>query len=281
MKVLITGGAGDLGRPLSALAASHHETATTWFRATAVGGGTPVQLDLTNGDAVSRLIHDFRPDAIIHTAISDRGPDMQVAIPTAARNLAAAAELAGAHLTLLSTDCVFDGSHAPYSEDARPAPASPYGQAKAEAERIVAGGCRNSLIVRTSLIYGFTRGNRQLSWIADRLSACEVVTLFTDELRHPIWARNLAEALLEAAAERITGILHIAGPEALSRHEYGLRLLRAAGIDPADGIRPGLAAEIAPARVRDLRLCLDRAQQTLTTPLLTIDEAAARAGAGS
>jgi dTDP-4-dehydrorhamnose reductase len=204
---------------------------------------------------------------------------MRTTIPAAAHNLARAAQQIGAHLTFLSTDCVFDGTRAPYTEDVPPAPTSPYGTAKAEAEQIVVSECPHSLIVRTSLIYGFTPANRQVGWIADKLAAGETVTLFTDELRHPIWANNLAEALIEIATRRTLGILHIAGPEALSRYEYGLRLLHAAGIDPRDGIVSGLAEEIAPTRIRDLRLCLDRADQVLTTPLLTIEEATEKADA--
>jgi dTDP-4-dehydrorhamnose reductase len=279
MRLLITGGAGDLGRPLSKLVITHHETTTTWFQSPAIGGGSPVQIDLTDGDAVHNLLHALKPDAIIHTAISDRGPDMRTTIPTAARNLAYAAQRVGAHLTFLSTDCVFDGIHAPYTEDIPPAPTTPYGTAKAEAEQIVASECLNSMVVRTSLIYDFTPANRQVGWITNKLADGETVTLFTDELRHPIWATNLAGALIEIAARRMTGILHVAGPEALSRYDYGLRLLHAAGIDPRDRIVPGLAEEIVSSRVRDLRLCLDRAEQVLDIPLLTIEEAATAANA--
>ena len=272
-KLLITGGSGNLGRPLSALAARTWETTATYYCNPRIGGGTPVRLDMHDREAVIGLVEQISPDVIIHTAASDRSHDMTIINRLAARHICEAARRTGARLIAISTDMVFDGSHPPYDEYDPPAPLSPYGRVKAENERFLLASYERCLIVRTSLIYDFTPDNRQVSWMLDRIRAGETVPLFVDEIRQPIWAWNLAEILLELAAGDLKGILNAAGPRPLSRWDYGSALLRALGYDPEKVARPVYAAEIAPGRPRDCTLRLDRVRQACKTPLLSLSEA--------
>jgi dTDP-4-dehydrorhamnose reductase len=275
-RLLITGGSGELGAPLSELAARAWTTTSTYFRNPSVGGGQAVRLDLRDREATLALVKDRRPDAIIHTAVSDRSENMVAANRAAARHIGAAARQIGCRLIALSTDMVFDGRHPPYAEEAPPTPLGPYGQVKAENERLFADipGC---LTVRTSLIYDTKPGNRQIGWMLKKIEAQEPVPLFTDEIRQPIWVWNLAEALLELAEGTAEGIVNVAGGQATSRWEYGCALLSALGFDPEETARPVLAAEVAPNRPRDCTLRLDKARSLLKTPLLTVNEALRRA----
>jgi dTDP-4-dehydrorhamnose reductase len=127
-RILITGGSGDLGRPLSALAARNHEVASTFFSNPKIGGGRGHQVDLVDRDATLRMVRDFRPDAIIHTAMSDRSTADDLI--KAANNLIEAAESVDARLVVMSTDMVFDGKKPPYAESDPPTPVSEYGRAK-------------------------------------------------------------------------------------------------------------------------------------------------------
>jgi dTDP-4-dehydrorhamnose reductase len=43
-------------------------------------------------------------------------------------------------------------------------------------------------------------------------------TLFTDDIRCPVHVADLAAALLELASGNDSGIHHVAGPDAVSRH---------------------------------------------------------------
>jgi dTDP-4-dehydrorhamnose reductase len=278
-RLLITGASGDLGRPLSALATRSWETVGTFFRHANIGGGTAVQLDLRNRQAVLDLVEQVKPTAIIHAGTSDRSEDMAAANRAAAHNISEAAQRAKCRLIALSTDLIFDGKHPPYDEQAPPTPISPYGQVKAENERTFLN-TPDCLIVRTSLIYDLARTNRQVSWMLEKIEARETVPLFTDEIRQPIWAWNLAEALLELATNELSGILHVAGPQPLSRYEYGSRLLHALGYDPIQVVRPVRAADMMPERPRDCTLSLEKAFACLRTPLLPVDEALRRAKTG-
>ncbi len=277
-RLLITGASGDVGRPLSRLAAAKWDTTGTYFSTPTTGGGRAVRLDIRQRDTVLALVRDVRPDVIVHAATSDQTEAMAETNRIAAEHITEAAAAVDARLIALSTDLVFDGTSPPYGEDDPPTPVIPYGRVKAQNEATFLTYLR-SLVVRTSLVYDFDRENRQLSWMLDAIERGEPVTLFVDEYRNAIWVWNLAEALLEIAAGDVTGILHIAGPEAITRLKLGQVLLRVMGFNPAEVVTPVLAAEVAPHRPQKPLLRIDKARQILKTPLLSLDETAQRAKA--
>ncbi len=173
----------------------------------------------------------------------------------------------GAGMVHVSTDMVFDGERAPYSEDDPPAPLTGYGRSKAEAEEIVRRTLPGAAVVRTSLILRADPPDRTTGWVLDGLRSGAPVRLFTDELRCPIAADDLAAQLWELAslpADARAGAWHLAGPEALSRYALGLLIAARAGLDPA-GITPARLAESPAPRPRDLRLLTGRADRALRT----------------
>ena len=128
--------------------------------------------------------------------------------------------------------------------------------------------------MRTSLIYGFHPPDPRTLWVVDSLRNSKPIALFTDELRCPVWVEQLAAALLELAdgeGKEMGGVWHLAGAQALSRYEFGVRLARAYGLDPA-GITPGQSRGSGLVRPRDCRLEIGKAQTRLRSPLWGVDE---------
>jgi dTDP-4-dehydrorhamnose reductase len=195
---------------------------------------------------------------------------MQKVIAAGTRHVAAGCAAAGAHLVHMSTDVLFDGEHAPYRETDPPSPITAYGNAKAEAEQAVTDLCAGATIIRTSLVYGFDPADPRTLWILDSVRQDRPVTLFTDEVRCPVWVDQLASALLELATVEREGIWHLAGPQPLTRYEFGERLVRFYGLDPA-GITPGLSRESGLLRPRDCRLEVTKTQAELRSPLWGVD----------
>ena len=113
-------------------------------------------LDVRDADAVDRLVGDLCPDVVIHTAYSEAGDDTAREVNVAgSRNVARAAAEVGARLVHVSTDLVFDGALGrPYTEDDEPRPVIEYGRQKLDAELAVREALPETLIARTSLIYG-------------------------------------------------------------------------------------------------------------------------------
>jgi dTDP-4-dehydrorhamnose reductase len=239
MKLLVTGGAGYLGSELRRQAP---DALATWH-STPIPGG--VHLDVRDGDATMRCFLKHGPDVVLHTAyvMGDAST-----IVRGSHNVALAAHRAGARLIHLSTDLVFDGEHgAPYTEDDEPRPVMEYGQQKLEAELLVRRLHPEALIVRTSLLYGPPDGPQEA------LARRDDVAFHTDEIRTPIRVRELAAALLRLTDR--SGILHVAGPEALSRDAFAARL----NGGPVEGkpTPPGRARNVAldSSRARALLSC--------------------------
>ncbi|MFN8640079.1 MAG: sugar nucleotide-binding protein, partial [Dehalococcoidia bacterium] len=97
--------------------------------------------------------------------------------------------------------------------------------------------------------------------------------LFTDEYRCPIAVEDLASALLELVGEAssYSGMLHVAGSEALSRLELGRLVLAAHGFEGA-ALPSWTLAESGLRRPSDVRLSSSRAQSILRTRLRPMSE---------
>ena len=218
----VTGAGGLIGH---ALVSSSHLPAG--WRAQ---GLTRDRLDLMDFAAVERAFKDQPPQAIVHCAALSKSPACQ-AHPALARriNIEVTRHLAALARDIpflfFSTDLVFDGRRGQYFEDDPVNPLNVYGETKAEAERIV-GSNPHHTVVRTSLNHGTSpTGDRAFNeetlgaWRAGR-----VTRLFVDEFRCPIPATVTARATWELLERRITGLLHLAGGERLSRFEIGAHL---------------------------------------------------------
>lgn len=256
--ILITGASGYLGRTLVALApngAALHLVRHRTPLAVVPPAARVHTLDLAADEAVTALVAQVRPALVIHTAASVRPEALEPAVVHATANVVAACARTGARLLHLSTDALFDGEQAPYSEADSPAPVHAYGRAKAAAEeqvRLLPAG--QACVVRTSLITSAEPLDPRSAWVAESLRLGRTITLFVDELRCPIWVEDLAAAIWELAMmETWPPVLHVAGPEALSRYALGLLIAARAGLSPA-GITPGRNRDHPQPRPRDVRL---------------------------
>ncbi|GAA1674530.1 sugar nucleotide-binding protein [Kribbella yunnanensis] len=254
MRLLVTGAAGLLGREVVQLA--DHDVVPT-YHSTPVDGG--VRLDVRDRAEVAAVIQRVRPDAIIHTAFKQ---DDWVTTADGPANLAVAAR--DIRLVFVSTDAVFGSGPDRYDEDAAPCPTNPYGAAKAAAETAIRAIHPNALIARTSLIVG-SEGQSESERLTHALAGGAPGALFAENIRCPVHVTDLATALLELMPSERTGVVHVAGPEAVSRLELG-RLI---------AIRDGLNPEALPAvpgAVSHIRLDSARTQQVLSTRLRPVSE---------
>lgn len=272
-KLFLTGGSGYLGQHLLPLAADWEVLSTYHTRPFTPARGTALQLNLEDEAAVRTAVENFQPDAIIHTACSNRNADHIRAIVPAARHLAQAAQAGGARFVHISTDSIWNGEAAPYTDDSPPTPLNDYGRAKAEAENMVRALCPSAVIGRPSLIWGLNPIDHQTRWLVDGAQNGTRVTLFTDEWRNPVYVQDLARAVLEIAARpEIAGTFNLVGAQPLNRWEFGQKLLAALNLPLPPNVVPLTVAESGMVRARNVTALAERAQCELKTKLRGVDE---------
>jgi dTDP-4-dehydrorhamnose reductase len=260
-ELLITGASGYLGAELARRAPA---AAGTYLGRERRGA---VRLDVREPDAVARLFRELRPRAVIHTAYRESGDGAEQVNVDGSRNVARGAADVGARLVPVSTDLVFDGELGrPYTEDDEARPLSEYGRQKLAAEKAVLAEAPRALVVRTSLIYGGAEQSRHERVAIDAAAGAASIKFFSDELRSPVQVGDLAGALLELADSDVDGVLHVAGADGISRHEFAHLVVAAAGGDTGR-LEPGLAAEHPSPRPLDCRLDSSRARTLLRTRL--------------
>jgi dTDP-4-dehydrorhamnose reductase len=254
VRLLVTGAAGLLGRELLRIA--DHDVVPAYHSRGGPGG---VQLDVRRPEQVRDAIRAVRPDGIIHTAYKQ---DDWATTAEGAVNVALAA--GNAKLVFVSTDVVFAPRSTPYQEDEPPSPTTPYGAAKAAAETAIRAIQPPAVIARTSLIVG----SDGLSAEEQRVRRCAAGVsdvFFTGNIRCPIHVTDLASALLELLTADVEGITHIAGPQAISRHQLGRLIAARDGIDPE-------TLRSTPGAPSDVRLDIRRTQALLKTRLRPASE---------
>lgn len=152
MKILVTGVHGQVGHALLRTLDGDHDIVAL----------DRTQLDLTDTDAIRRVVQSIRPDLMInpaaYTAVdkAESEPALAHAINAIAPGVMAeeAAKL-NAGLIHFSTDYVFDGNKdTPYVETDAVNPLSAYGRSKLAGEIAIQSVGLPHLILRTSWVYG-------------------------------------------------------------------------------------------------------------------------------
>jgi dTDP-4-dehydrorhamnose reductase len=271
IRLLVTGGTGLLGGAILRAARERQEivpVATFHHARPDPALAEWIALDLRDPASVRKVIVDARPDVVLHAAVAMAPGDLLSVIVEGSGHIAAAASEARARLIHISSDMVFDGASGPYAEDATPSPITPYGRAKARAEERVRAAAPHATIVRCSLLYRVHPPDRSLGTWLDGPGGATAYPLFTDEIRCPAHVDDVAAALVELALrpENAQPVMHAVGPVAISRYEFGRRVLTALGRDPQEAVAAKSEESRLP-RPRELVLTTHRTPSWFTAGL--------------
>ena len=226
MRVLITGGKGQLGRALEKSLGQHQ----VWLL------DLP-EMDITDARVVRRYFDEIGPELVIHaaawtdTAGCEAEPDRALLVNgEGSRNVAEACARAGAVMLYVGTNEVFDGETTePYREDDRPNPINAYGRSKLEGERYVQSILERHYVVRTSWLYGLGRVSFPEK-IAQAAAKAETLKGVTDEIASPTLTADLAAGIAALVRGAPYGTYHLTNGGHCSRLEWAREVLRIRGL---------------------------------------------------
>ena len=227
MKFFVTGVGGQLGHDvMNELAKRGYEGVGSDVAAaysgiadgSAVTAMPYISLDITNADAVERVLTQVKPDAVIHcaawTAVDMAEDDDKVSLVRrvnagGTQNIANVCKKLDCKMLYLSTDYVFDGQGTtPWQPDCRDyKPLNVYGQTKLEGELAVANTLRKYFIVRIAWVFGLN-GKNFVKTIINVGKTHDTVRVVNDQIGTPTYTLDLARLLVDMCETEKYGYYH-------------------------------------------------------------------------
>jgi dTDP-4-dehydrorhamnose reductase len=286
-KVLILGGGGFVGGRTAQEAVKQGWEVFVTYRNNApdLEGCQTIQFDWMGNISILDILAELNPAVIINSSVPAIGvsapADEHFAVSLGGvQKLVTALEKLGQmpKLIQVSTNAVFDGTKGDYAEndlpviEARQDSFSAYGVSKAQAEKYVLENYPDSVVARTSLVWG-----RDYKGDLNRRTQLEIVTplqegrkfrRFADRYVSPTAVDSLASALIELVILPFRGIVNVAGREQLTDVQFAAKIARYLRLDKSL-IEPENRPPTMPAK---LTLNVSLAKQIFKTPMLDIAE---------
>lgn len=228
MKVFVTGVAGQLGHDvMNELAKRGYEGIGTDIApeysgvadGTAVVSMPYVSLDITDADAVDRVICEMKPDVVVHCAAwtavdlaedEDKKDKVHAINADGTANIAKACKKTGSKMVYISTDYVFDGQGTtPWKPDCKDyKPLNVYGQSKLDGELAVSSTLDNYFIVRIAWVFG-KNGKNFIKTMLNVAKTHSTLKVVNDQIGTPTYTFDLARLLVDMIETNKYGYYHV------------------------------------------------------------------------
>ena len=227
MRILVTGVCGQLGHDVVNNAAQRgYESIGSDIQpvysgvadGSAVTKAPYVRLDITDKDAVTSVIGEIRPDAVIHCAAwtavdaaedEENRDKVHKINALGTRYIAEAAKAVDAKMLYLSTDYVFDGKgDRPWEPDDKCyAPLNVYGQSKLDGEIAVSETLEKYFIVRIAWVFGLN-GKNFIKTMINVGKTHDTVRVVNDQIGTPTYTLDLSRLLVDMIGTEKYGYYH-------------------------------------------------------------------------
>ncbi|WP_436512589.1 dTDP-4-dehydrorhamnose reductase [Clostridium thermobutyricum] len=235
MKILITGGKGQLGNELLRIIKSGQAEIGSLEKAKEyeVVSYDVDKLDISNLNKVREILNLEKPNVVINCAACtnvdgcESNEELAFKVNSLGpRNLAIISEEINAKLVQVSTDYVFSGEEreVPFREYDLTSPYSVYGKTKLMGEEFVRQYSKKAFIVRTSWLYGYVGHN--FVYTMRRLgSEKEFLTVVNDQKGNPTHANDLAYHILKLIETEEYGIYHCTGKGECTWYDFAKKIM--------------------------------------------------------
>jgi dTDP-4-dehydrorhamnose reductase len=231
-KILITGGAGQLGSELNDLYQEREDIETFFV--------DRKELALDNIDGISQGLSSYSPDIIIHggayTAVDRAETDVAIADKV---NHLASGEIAkyckqyGTKLLAISTDYVFDGnSSTPLAENTEVNPINVYGVTKLKGEQAIQSNLPDAIIIRTAWVYS-VYGHNFVKTMIRLMGERNEISVIADQVGSPTYALDLAKAIVNIIDGQNwePGIYHFSNEGEISWYDFAVAIKEIKNLD--------------------------------------------------
>lgn len=199
------------------------------------------RLDITKKRDVMNFFKAHQPTIVVHAAsigsvdyCEQHKKEAYEVNVKGTRNIIAACKRYQAKLIFLSSNAIFDGTEAPYSEKSKPSPINYYGKTKLMGEMSIEKSGIPYAIVRLLLMYGWNnpmQRDNPVTWLLKKLESKQEVKLVNDTYTNPVYNEQAAEAVWQIIKKNKEGIFHIAGKDRVNRYEFGVMVAKIFGYD--------------------------------------------------
>ena len=245
MRILVTGVKGQLGYDVvNELEKRGH---------TAIGVDID-EMDITDAEAVDRVITEADVEAVIHcaayTAVDAAEDNLELCRKvnaTGTENIAKVCKKLDLKMVYISTDYVFDGEgERPWEPDDRRDPLNAYGIGKYEGELAVEENLEKYFIIRIAWVFG-VNGKNFIKTMLKLGETRDEVSVVNDQIGSPTYTYDLARLIVDMVETEKYGRYHATNEGFCSWYEFACEIFRQAGMNVK--VNPGTSDEF-PAKAK-------------------------------
>lgn len=281
MRVFVTGVGGQLGHDvMNELHKRGHEgigsDIAPQYSGAQDGSAVTVMpympLDITDAAAVSRVLREVKPDAVVHCAAwtaVDAAEDMENQSRVHAINAEGTANIAevckelDCKMVYISTDYVFNGQgETPWQPDCKDyAPLNFYGQTKLEGELAVSSQLEKYFIVRIAWVFG-KNGKNFIKTMLKLGETHDTLRVVNDQIGTPTYTLDLSRLLVDMIETERYGYYHATNEGGyISWYDFARAIFKAAGMNV--NVLPVTTAEYGESKAkRPFNSRLDKSKLT-------------------
>lgn len=228
MKVLVTGVKGQLGYDVVRELQSRGHGAI---------GVDIEEMDITDETAVSRVMEETAPEAVIHcsafTAVDRAEEEQELCYKVnvqGTENIAKMCQKLGCKMLYLSTDYIFSGEgQRPWEPEDTPSPLNAYGQSKYQGEVALRQYVDKYFIVRISWVFGIN-GNNFIKTMLRLGKENGAVKVVDDQIGSPTYTFDLAKLLVDMIETEHYGAYHATNEGICSWYEFAKEIFQEANM---------------------------------------------------